>query len=222
MNKWVPLAASLMITSFAPSAFAIPELRLSSGGTTVSDLDASGKDSCKVADCVTYSGGVGSWQVNVTTGLEGGLPFFDLHSVNAIKSGGQKSPLIISFSDDGLTLPSGFVLDVGGTSSSTSSKRVITFQAWTDNVKFGHAKEIGSPLTFHTTPFSGTTKGSTGPNHSALTLVAIIDLGALNAKGTMSFDAALTSVVPEPASVSLLGGALLLMTAVLRRRMKRD
>ena len=222
MTKLTALAVFLMVASYAPSAFALPELKLSSGATSVDIKDASSKDSCKVADCVTYIGAVGSWQVDVTTGLEGDIPFFDLNSLNAIRSGGQKSPLTIYFSDDGLTLPSAFVFDVGGTLSSTSSKRVISFQAWTDTVKFGHAKEIGSILTFHTTPFSGTTKGSTGAKNSAVTIGAFIDLGSRNAKGAMSFDAALTPVVPEPASISMLGGALLLMGAALRRPLKRN
>jgi len=222
INKLTNFALLLIIAAYAPSAFAVPELKLSSGGATVDILEASVKDSCPVADCVTYIGAVGSWQVDVTTGIEGGLPFFDINSINAIRSGGQKSPLTISFSDDGLTLPGAFVFDVGGTLSSTSSKRVISFQAWTDTVKFGHAHEIGSILTFHTTPFSGTTKGSTGSKNSALTIGAYIDLGALNAKGAMSFDASLTPVVPEPASISMLGGALLLLGSALRRQMKSN
>lgn len=221
MNHLSNLAVLLIVGSFAPAAFAVPELKLTSGLTTVDILDASSKDSCKVADCVTYNGAIGSWQVDVTTGLEGGLPFFDLNSLNAIRTGGQKSPLTITFSDDGLKLPSAFVFDVGGTLSSTSLNRNITFRAWADKVKFGHAKEIGSPLTFHTSAFSGSTKGPTGPN-SALTISAFLDLGKLNAKGSMSFDAALAGAVPEPATISMLGGALLLMGTALRRRMKRS
>ncbi len=220
MTKMSSLTASavfLMVAACAPSAFAVQELKLSSGAASVDLLDAGVKDACTVADCVTYVGAVGSWQVNVTTGVEGGMPFFDVSSINSIRSGGQKAPLSISFSDNGLTLPSSFIFDVGGTLSSTSSKAVITFGAWTDTVKFGHANEIGSILTFHKTPFSGTTKGSTGAKNSATTIGVLIDLGALNAKGTMSFDAALTPAVPEPASIAMLGGALLLMGSTLRR-----
>jgi len=222
------LAIFLMVAACAPSAFAVPELTLSSGVASVDLLDAGVKDACTAADCVTYIGAVGSWQVNVTTGVEGGVPFFDLSSLNAIRSVGQKAPLSISFSDNGLTLPSSFTFDVGGTLSSTSSNAVITFGAWTDKVKFGHANEIGSALTFHTTPFSGTTTGSTGTGNSATTIGVLIDLGALNAKGAMSFNATLTSEtgggggaggspVPEPASISMLGGALLLTGSALRR-----
>ena len=113
------------------------------------------------------------------------------------------------------------MFDVGGTLSSTSTKQVITLQAWTDKVKFGHANEIGSPLTFHTSPFAGSTKGPTGTKNTAVTIGAFIDLGQLNAKGAMGFGAQLDSdpAVPEPASISMLGGALLLMGTALRRRM---
>ena len=216
----------LIVPAYAPLAFAVPELKLSSGAASVDLLDASVKDACPVADCVTYIGAVGSWQVDVTTGLEGELPFFELSSINAIRTGGQKSPLTISFSDDGLTLPPSFTFDVGGTLSSTSSNPVITFQAWTDTVKFGKTNEIGSILTFHTSAFSGTTNGAVGAGNSATTIGVVIDLGSLNAKGAMSFDAGLTSdlaggpgggPVPEPASISMLGGALLIVGAAIRR-----
>ena len=221
MRDITTLAVLLITASFAPSAFAVSELKLTSGIVTIDILDISSKDSCKVADCVTYNGAVGSWQVDVTTGLEGVLPYFELNSLNAIRSGGQKAPLTISFSDDGLKLPSSFVFDVGGTLSSTSTKQVITLQAWTDKVKFGHAKEIGSPLTFHTSAFAGSTKGPTGTKNTAVTIGAFIDLGHLNAKGAMGFGAQLDPdpAVPEPASISMLGGALLLMGTALRRRM---
>jgi hypothetical protein len=231
ISKLTNFAAFVIVAAHAAPVFAVPELKLSSGASSVDILDTSGTDSCPVADCVTYIGAVGSWQVNVTTGLEGELPFFELSSIDAIRTGGQKSPLTISFSDDGLTLPSSFIFDVGGTLSSTSSKPVITFEAWTDTVKFGQANEIGSILTFHTQAFSGTTKGSVGAGNSAATIGVVIDLGSLNARGAMSFDAALTSdigggaaggPVPEPGSISMLGGALLMMGAALRRRTKRD
>ena len=215
-------AVLLMIASCAPSGFAVPELKLSSGATSVDIVDTAAKDSCKVEDCVTYIGAVGSWQVDVTTGMEGELPFFDLNSINAIQTAGQKAPLTIYFSDDGLTLPPGFVFDVGGTMSSTSSKLAIAFTAWTDKVKFGHANEIGSMLTFNTGPFSGTTKGLAGAKNSATTIGATIDLGSGNARGTTGFDAGLTSdSIAEPASIWMLGGALLLIGSVLRRRRMR-
>jgi hypothetical protein len=206
------IALTVMLAASVPSLFATAELELISGTTTVNILDGSGLDSYPTAGVVTYIGAVGGWDINVTTGLEGDLPFFDLVSVDSTKS--QTGPLLMFFSDDGLTLPAGFVFDVGGTASSTGSK-TLGFGAWTGNGKFDMSKPIGTELTFNTTAFSGATSGAVGSGDDSVTIGAFIDLGNRNA-GTASFDAALDSV-PEPASISLLGGVLLVLGSLARK-----
>src|SRR2546426_14659 len=70
MKKVVVLATFLAAT-YAPSAFATAELKLTSGLSSVDILDGGVGDICLAADCVTFSGPVGSWTINVTTGIEG-------------------------------------------------------------------------------------------------------------------------------------------------------
>ena len=220
MKKVVVLATFLAAT-YAPAAFATAELKLTSGASSVDIIDGTGSDVCGTADCVTFSGILGSWKINVTTGLQDGIPFFDLNSVNSTGTGTQVDPILLSFSNDGLALPPQFILSAGGTVSTTKvGLETISFNAYTDTVKFGTAHSVGS-LTFHSSPFSGTgALTNAGAGDTAVTLNAWIDL-TKGGKGTVSFDAALDSV-PEPASVTMLGGVLLILGGALRRRIKKS
>jgi len=224
--KKVVVLATFLAAIYAPSAFATAELRLTSGASSVHIVDGSvvplETDTCGVSDCVTFSGSVGSWKINVTTGIEGTTPFFDLSSVNATDK--QADPISISFSDDGLdlSLANTGTVNVGGTASTNKpGLETITFAAYTDTVKFGTTHAVGSPLVFHGTPFSGSSTGSITKTDTAMTLTSTIDL-TKGAKGTVSFDAAVdVSFVPEPASITMLGGVLLILGGALRRGMKK-
>lgn len=220
MKKLVVLAA-LLVTTYAPSAFATAELKLSSGLSSVDILDGAINDGCAAADCVTFSGSVGSWTINVTTGIQGTTPFFDLSSVNV--TGGQLAPITMAFSEDSLDFSINgrqATLNVGGTvSTNKPGLETVSFAAYSDTVKFGTAHQVGSTLAFHSSPFAGSTSGSIGLTDTAMTLTSTIDLTRA-AKGTVSFDAAVDTV-PEPASVTMLGGVLLILTGMLRRGFKK-
>jgi len=229
MKKVVVLTAFLAAT-YAPAAFATAELKLSSGASSVDILDGGVGDANPAAGAVTFIGAVGNWTVNVSTGTEGTTPFFDLGSVNSTAGLPQVSPIVMSFSNDGLTLPSGFTLTAGGTVSSAATT-TVTFAAFTGTSKFDTSDQIGSTLTFHTTPppisnaYSGSTTGSVVSGDTSATLVASIDLGSSTAFGGGSFDAALDTITvggtPEPASISMLGGVLLILGGALRRKIKK-
>jgi len=215
MKKVVVLAV-LVAAMAVPSAFATAELILSSGASTVDILDGGVGDANTATGAVTFVGAVGSWSVNVTTGIEGDVPFFDLNSIDTTT--GQVAPIVMAFSDDRV-LPPGFTLNAGGTVSTSGGTPTVQFGAFTGTSEFDFAHQIGSTLTFHATPFSGSTSGSTFAGDTSLTLAASIDLGR-GRKGGASFDSALDSV-PEPASVSMLGGVLLILGGALRRRIKK-
>src|SRR5438094_6910717 len=76
--KNVVVLAIFLAATYAPSAFATAELKLTTGASTVTIVDGAATDTCGTSDCVTFNGALGSWKVNVTTGLEDGVPFFDL------------------------------------------------------------------------------------------------------------------------------------------------
>jgi hypothetical protein len=216
MKKVVVLAV-LVAAMAVPSAFATAELILSSGASTVDIVDGGVGDANPATGAVTFVGAVGSWSVNVTTGLEGDTPFFDLNSVDTTAS--QVAPIVMAFSDDRV-LPPGFTLNAGGTVSTSGGTPTVQFGAFTGTSKFDFAHQIGSTLTFHATPFSGSTSGSTFAGDTSLSLAASIDLGT-GRRGGASFDSALDSTVPEPASISMLGGGLLILGGALRRRIKK-
>ena len=215
MKKVVVLAV-LLAAMAVPAAFATAELVLVSGATTVDVLDGSGLDSNLAPGAVTYVGAVGNWNLNITSGIEGSTPFFDLVSFDSTDS--QTDPIALLFSDT-VALPSSFTLNAGGTVSTSGGTPTVVFGAFTGAAKFDLTHQIGSFLTFHTTPYSGSTSGATFAGDTSLTLAASIDLGAGH-KGAASFDSALDTV-PEPASVSMLGGVLLILGGALRRRIKK-
>src|SRR5579859_2598941 len=123
MKKMVVLTAFLAAT-YVPSAFATAELKLSSGASSVDVLDGSLLDSNPLPGVVTFIGAVGSWTVNVSTGVEGSTPLLDLNSVDSTAGKAQGSPIAISFSEDGLALTSELAFAAGGTVSSGTTPTV--------------------------------------------------------------------------------------------------
>ena len=217
MKKVVVLAV-LLAAMAVPSAFATAELLLVSGATTVDVLDGSALDASSTTGVVSFIGAVGSWNLNITSGIEGATPFFDLVSFDS--TNGQVDPIALSFSDTFTApLPPSFTLNAGGTVSTSGGTPTVLFGAFTGTGNFDEAHQVGSILTFHATPFSGSTSGATVAGDNSVTLAALIDLGA-GRKGAASFDSALDTV-PEPASVSMLGGVLLILGGALRRRIKK-
>ena len=146
----------------------------------------------------------------------------DLVSFNGAPIGAS-DPLTVSLTQVGLIDPViGFVMDFGGTGSNLAS---VLYSAYADdsNTPFGLSQLIGTLGPYATSSFSGTTSGSvsvTGPY--SLTQVLTIQAGRFGA-ASYSGDAQLTPEVqtervPEPASLTLFGGGLSLLGAVLRRR----
>jgi hypothetical protein len=128
--------------------------------------------------------------------------FFDLSSINAIRSGGRetRSPFISA-----TTVEATFRRRVR--CRRHAEHHLISFQAWTDTVKFGQNR-IDSHVSQDAVP----ARLRVRPAQEILRSIgAFIDLGSPNAKGTMRFDAILTPAIPEPVTVSMLGGTLLLL-----------
>jgi len=208
--------ATLAEPSTSEGAF---KLRLSDDGgatwTTITDGGAG--DDSGVAGVIQFSGDIGNWVVNVTTGLSKPLldpGSMDLNSVNVSSSGGPAT-LTIELTDTDFVGPSpGQIFAVGGTANGS-----VSFEAGgtNSNTEFDLTNSTGV-LAFGSGAFSTEStivSGSADPY--SLTIRTIISHGS--GTNSTSFNAEL-SPVPAPAGLILAATALPFI-GLLRRRLRR-
>jgi hypothetical protein len=224
---------ALVTTVIAPpQAKAILTLTLQNGSTTVSISDAcaagctGGTDLNGLANVVTFIGTVGDWLVNVSTTLSNNNtnPLLDLNSIDSyLTASGGSSPLTIEASQNGYTNGlTAVTTHVGGTISpgSGGSATYTAFGGNSDTL-FDYSNQLGPVLGPFTTPsFSGDgTGGTLSVNPYSLTLRAVLDYTTAGFH-TTSADFAINGV-PEPTSVSLMIGLVLVAAGALRRKMRQ-
>lgn len=222
------------LLAFVPNAGATLQLQLSSGGTTINLTDctlgsaaacilAGFTDTNGAAGQITYIGGIGNWNLNVTTGTVGTNPIIDLNSVDTVTgSGTGANTLTLQFSETGLSgpAPKGFLSTIGGTLAAGTT---LQYQAFVDtsNTIFGTGINVGGVQNFG--PGGGFSGSVTGGSFTSTGAFSATEQVILSGNGpstgaTSSFDAALDAV-PEPAAVLLLGGALLFSAGAIRRKL---
>jgi PEP-CTERM motif len=183
-------------------------------------LDGGPLDSNPLAGVITYNGPIGSWSVNVTTGITypalgtPNSPMLDLNSVNVSSSG--PASLAIGVSALGYTLaPAGATFEIGGTTDG-----LILAQAASGDVSFyfDSTNQIGNLMTFSSGAFSGSASGSipAAPNPYSLSIFTDIEH---EGAGSTSFNAKLAAV-PEPSALIFLGFGLLGLVGV-RKKFQR-
>lgn len=214
------LLSVLSIFLVAGSAMALPILELFDGTNKVTINDNSGSDLLPTdAGAVVYSGSIGSFTLNVTTGITkpyigaADYPILDLNSVTV--SGGSGT-LTIKWTEKDFTLPDtipGFVSFIGG-----STTGAVTLDTYLDmnNLIFGTDTPLSQLGLFNTLGFSDDDQVVINPNEPfSLTIVARITHD--NAGDVTSFNAGI-SPVPEPATMLLLGAGLIGIAAFGRKK----
>jgi hypothetical protein len=206
------------VVLLSQSASAALTLKLNDGFNpvvTVVDGDGDG--------VVTFVGPLGVWILNVSTALSkpllGGVSLAetDLNSVNVSSGAGT---LIISLSDDNFSLPgsTGFgLLDIGGTTQGTAS-----YASYIDlgNTLFATTTLIGSGSA-NAGAFSDSL-GSGLALTSLFSMTTIVTLTHASELNISSFNANTRVSVPEPATLTFLGGGLLALGFFARNRRKRN
>lgn len=180
---------------------------------------------------VTVDASLGVWIVNVTTGLTKPIlgspqaPDMDLNTSDTSSGAGQ---LTIQWSDTGFEAIPGYADAVASGTFKRLTTTSLTYKTFTDvgNTLYGNANPMTSqtftPLTQGCVSgancsFSGDTQGGSiqSEPYELMQQLVFVASGADNWSGDFE-----VTIVPEPASVALLGGILLFTATVIRRRFK--
>lgn len=200
---------SLALGSAANAAFVLTLEDITAPGSATVIYDGAGNDFSGVDGVIVYSGIVGNFNVNVTTGVSApviGPGRLDLNSINV--SSGSGGTLVVRLSDTDFSGPAypSYQAAYGGT---TDGSVDFSFLYDAANTEFGGASFATGSFTASpgSNAFADDILGSILPTAPySLSIVATITHGAGNLATSFNAGAA---PIPLPAAAYLLGSALL-------------
>lgn len=213
----LPLAA-LLTLGYASVAYSASLSFSIDGGPATVCADGAACDINSNAGVVTFTGSFGPFAVNVTTGVTKPVypgTHMSLSSVNMQVADPGSHTLVMMFSETGFGEMADFVADFGGTLTDNGSTIAAAGYFDAANALFNQGMFIGStgPLSgmAFDKSFNGTGSGSA--LYSMTQVLTLQTTGPTNFSGNFELQ-----TVPEPASMTVLGGALLLTMIAVRRK----
>jgi len=233
VRKLVTLTAlsAVILPLAAQQAEAVPTLRLSDGATTVEIMDGTVGDIMGTVGIVGFTGAVGNFAINITTGLTKPVigsdesPLMDIISFNSTSLGNGGGTLTLMFTETdfipyvrgGISHVMTFLSSIGGTTNGAVSYETYLGET---NGAFEMSTLLGNvgPLAGMPVVFGGDDLTLLLPeNNYSLTMVVTVEHTFANQN--TSFDAELKATPnPEPATVGLSAMALLSLIGGTRRR----
>lgn len=212
--------AAFLISPTANAAFVMMLEDIENGGSATI-YDGSGNDLNGVNGTITFSGVVGAFTINVTTGVSKpsiGPGRLDLNSINV--SSGEGGTLVVRISDTDFNGPA--TLDYNAAYGGTTDQEVafnfyhdpLNNELGGNNFASGGFISSGS----EDTAFAGNLSGAiSAASPYALTIEAIITHGSGNLATSFNAGVSPGAEVPIPAAAWLFGSALLAMAATKAR-----
>ena len=208
------IAAVLAVFLVAGSSWATAMLDISGTGFTsfqISDMNGDG-----IAD---WSGAIGAFEFAFAAGTtkpqvsDASVPKMHLGGYATTKSGGT---FTVMFSDTDFGPLASEVHSFISSMNGLGGTQSLEVYYDTSNTIFGKGIQIADIDILNTDEIFN---GIPGSDPFSLTMITTITLGA---GGVGSFDNGVNAPVPEPASILLLGGGLLAMAGVIRKKMLKS
>jgi len=200
------LAVGLLASPIAANATLI--LRLSDGVTSIDVIDGGAGDFNGAAGAITFIGGVGAFNINVSTALGDAATAFSGIHLDSVSSSLGSGVLRVAMSETGLNFgagPTAITTNFGGVSGGTVSGRMYVDAA---DIAFSQASLAYDSGLLGLGAFAGSdTKIFSLSSPFSMSMFVDITHSIGNAT-SFNFDGRATAV-PEPGSLALLGLGLL-------------